>query len=272
MTTIKKPPSGRTRTLSTQTRQKLTGRLAHTVLNVEGMVCTSCVDNIEANIGEISGVNEIRVSLREKLARIKYNPKVTDPVKLCEAIEELGFDATPVEKKDSTAAATVPDISHVNIKVEGMVCHSCVENIEGNISKKKGVKEIKVSLKEKLASVTYDPRLTNPRHVADSIDDLGFEATPLISEAALKSLSAVNTKLVSTIGIDGMTCHSCVSLIETGIGEIDGVESVRVSLENKVATITYDSSRASSEYFKSAIEDMGFLVTNINSKLCVTNY
>ena len=272
MATIKKPPTSRTRALSTQSRRKLkpsTGRLARTVLNVEGMVCTSCVDNIESNIGEMSGVNEIRVSLREKLARIRYNPKITDPEKLCEAIEELGFDATPVEGKEtrSSTAASVSAISHVDIKVEGMVCQSCVQNIEENISEKKGVKEIKVSLKEKLASVTYDPRLTNPRRVADSIEDMGFEATPLISEAAINSSSiAEHSNLMSTIGIDGMTCHSCVSLIETGIGEMDGVESVRVSLENKLATIAYDSSKASTENFKSAIEDMGFLVTRLISK------
>ena len=246
-----------------------TGRLARTVLNIEGMVCTSCVDNIEDNIGEVKGVNEIRVSLREKLARVSYNPKVTNPEKLCEEIEELGFDATPAEGKqtyNTGDSITAPMVSYVDIKVEGMVCQSCVQNIEGNLSKKKGVKEIKVSLKEKLASVTYDPKMTNPRRLADNIDDMGFEATPLISGEALNCFSTASTDLVSTVGIDGMTCHSCVSLIESGIGEMGGVDTVRVSLEKKEATIVYDGSKASTEDFKTAIEDMGFIVTGIKSK------
>ena len=267
VTTIKKPPTGRTRTTQVRPKKRSTGRLARTVLSVQGMVCTSCVDNIEGNIGEMKGVHDIKVSLQEKLARVSYNPKATDPEKLCEAIEELGFDATPVEGKHSEATAATPVTSHVDLKVEGMVCQSCVDNIEANISEKKGVKEIKVSLKEKLASVVYDPQLTNPRRVCDAIEDMGFEATPIVSAAALDS-PGTSTNLVSTIGVDGMTCHSCVSLIESGIEELEGVESVRVSLEQKKATIVYDSSKANTEIFKTSIEDMGFVVTGIKSE-CV---
>ena len=276
VTTIKKPSTGRTR--STQVKRKpkrVSGKLARTVLNVKGMVCTSCVNNIEANIGELNGVGEIRVSLYEKVARVSYHPNVLKPAQLCKAIKELGFDASVAESEcDKTKFAesstcAVPIAAHVDIEVEGMVCKSCVQNIEESLSKKKGVKEIKVSLKEKLASVTYDPKIINPRQVADAIDDLGFEATPLISEAAVSSLSPSPKSLVSVVGIDGMTCHSCVSLIESVIGEISGVTSVRVSLGNKEATIVYDSSEASSEGFKTSIEDMGFIVTGIKSMLVI---
>ena len=272
VTTIKKPPTGRTRT-SSQVRPKPrrhTGRLAHTVLHVEGMVCTSCVDNIESNIGELEGVSEIRVSLQEKQARVSYNPKITNPEKLCEAIEDIGFDATQTEsnsRQSITESVSTPTVSHVDIKVEGMVCQSCVDNIEENLSTKKGVKTIKVSLKDKLASVTYDPKITNPRRVADAIDDMGFEAAPLISEEVLQGLMASpSTGVTILVGVDGMTCHSCVSLIESGLDEIDGVNSAKVSLERKEATIIYDSSKASAEDFKTAIEDMGFIVTTIKCK------
>lgn len=167
---------------------------------------------------------------------------------------------------DRGGSASAATLSHVNIMVEGMVCQSCVQNIEENLSTEKGVKEIKVSLKEKSASVMYDPRITNPRRLADNINDMGFEATPVISESALNGSSTASTDLVSTVGIDGMTCHSCVSLIESGIGEIKGVYLVTVSLEKKVATIVYDSTKASTEDFGTAIEDMGFIVTGIKSK------
>ena len=68
------------------------------------------------------------------------------------------------------------------------------------------------------------------------------------------------------VGVEGMTCHSCVSLIESGIGELDGVESVRVSLEEKRATIVYDRTKTSTEIFHTAIEDMGFIVTGEDGK------
>ena len=262
VTATKKPPSGRTSSSQVKRKPKRsTGSLAHTVLSVQGMVCTSCVDNIEGNISEMKGINDIKVSLQEKCARVAFNPKVTNPDAICEAIEELGFDATPTEPKQ-----TLPTLSQVEIKVEGMVCKSCVDNIEGNISEKKGVKEIKVSLKEKLARVTYDVALTNPRQISEDIEDMGFDAVPLVAGAApaIDAITKVNT--VGTVGIDGMFCHSCVSLIESGVGELDGVVSVRVSLEKKMARIVYDSSKVNMEVFKSTIEDVGFLVTTTESE------
>ena len=149
----------------------------------------------------------------------------------------------------------------VNIRVEGMVCQSCVQNIEQNLSKKDGVNKVSVSLEEKLARVTYDAAVTNPQELADEIEDLGFEAMlPSVS-----SSSGTSSK-TCTIGVGGMTCHSCVSLIEGGLGEIAGVESVAVSLEKEEAVIVFNPSKANIEDFKTAIDDMGFIVTTAPSK------
>ena len=141
-----------------------------------------------------------------------------------------------------------------------MVCQSCVQNIEQNLSKKDGVSKISVSLEEKLARVTYDAAVTNPQELADEIEDLGFEAM-------LPSVSASSsTSRTCTIGVGGMTCHSCVSLIEDGVGVIAGVESVAVSLEKEQAVIVFNPSMASVEDFKTAIDDMGFIVKAAPSK------
>ena len=69
------------------------------------------------------------------------------------------------------------------------------------------------------------------------------------------------------VGVEGMTCHSCVSLIESVIGELDGVESVRVSLEEKRAAIVYDRTKTSTETLHTAIEDMGFIVIDTECEL-----
>jgi Cu+-exporting ATPase len=148
----------------------------------------------------------------------------------------------------------------VNIRVEGMVCQSCVQNIEQNLSKKDGVSRVAVSLEEKLARVTYDAAVTNPQELADEIEDLGFEAM-LPSVAASSGASRT-----CTIGVGGMTCHSCVSLIEGGLGEIAGVESAAVSLEKEQAVIVFNPSMAGIEDFKTAIDDMGFIVKTPTDK------
>ena len=62
-----------------------------------------------------------------------------------------------------------------SIKVVGMTCASCVNNIEKNISKEAGVYSILVSLMSARADVIFDPNLTSPEKIAEAIDDMGFE-------------------------------------------------------------------------------------------------
>ncbi len=77
---------------------------------------------------------------------------------------------------------------------------------------------------------------------------------------------APTKKKICTIGIDGMTCHSCVSLIESTVGEMKGVMNVSVSLERKEGTVEYDGTVVTPEELKSAVDDMGFIVTYVSNE------
>lgn len=55
-----------------------------------------------------------------------------------------------------------------------------------------------------------------------------------------------------------MTCGSCVQSIEQRIGSFPGVIHIKVSLEQKNATVLFDQSQQSPESLSEAIEDMGF--------------
>ena len=68
---------------------------------------------------------------------------------------------------------------------------------------------------------------------------------------------------VCTLGIEGMTCHSCVSLIESTVGEMRGVVGVTVSLGERQGTVEYDSALVTPEEIKNTVEDMGFIVTSV---------
>ena len=65
---------------------------------------------------------------------------------------------------------------------------------------------------------------------------------------------------VCTMGIEGMTCHSCVSLIESTVGEMKGVVKVTVSLAERQGTVEYDSALVTPEEIRNTVEDMGFIV------------
>lgn len=53
-------------------------------------------------------------------------------------------------------------------------CHNCVKKITENISFEKGVKDLSVSLDEKLVTITYDPYKTDEATLAKALEKLGY--------------------------------------------------------------------------------------------------
>lgn len=72
-----------------------------------------------------------------------------------------------------------------------------------------------MSLLAARAEVHYDPIVTNPTRIAESITELGFPTTVLQTNDA--GQNEVELK------IKGMTCTSCVHKIESNMVKIPGV-------------------------------------------------
>lgn len=62
------------------------------------------------------------------------------------------------------------------------------------------------------------------------------------------------------IKIEGMMCGHCQANVERSIGAIKGVSEVKVDLEAKQATVTFDPSVAGLDSIKSAVADAGYTV------------
>jgi copper chaperone len=62
----------------------------------------------------------------------------------------------------------------------------------------------------------------------------------------------------TTLKIDGMSCNHCVARVENALKSVEGVESAKVSLENKEALVKYDPSKADREKLKDAVEEVGY--------------
>lgn len=56
--------------------------------------CKDCVKKVTENISYEKGVKKLDVSLENQSITIGYDPAKTDPVKLANAIEKLGYKAT----------------------------------------------------------------------------------------------------------------------------------------------------------------------------------
>uniref|UniRef100_A0A8D9A569 P-type Cu(+) transporter n=1 Tax=Cacopsylla melanoneura TaxID=428564 RepID=A0A8D9A569_9HEMI len=221
--------------------------MASTVLiGIEGMTCMSCVNTITDSIRQKPGVFNIKVSLEQKNANIRFNPIVTNEETLRISIEEMGFDARLPRSSDE-----------VTMSVLGMKCQSCVRKIESSMAEKPGVIAVKVILDEKSCRLHFNPSITNTDVLKSSLEEMGYQVllnTPPKSPSVQQSTTCI-------IQVLGMTCMSCVNNIQGMIGARQGVDSIKVSLADKEAVILYNPHLVSPKELSEAIYDMGFDTT-----------
>ncbi|VDN19571.1 unnamed protein product [Gongylonema pulchrum] len=74
------------------------------------------------------------------------------------------------------AAATSNERKVAVIDVQGMTCHSCVNNILENLRSHAGIHRAGVSLKQNEAVVEFDADLNSGESIASIIDSMGFDA------------------------------------------------------------------------------------------------
>ncbi|MFJ8263713.1 copper chaperone CopZ [Rummeliibacillus sp. NPDC094406] len=60
--------------------------------------------------------------------------------------------------------------------------------------------------------------------------------------------------------VEGMSCGHCVKAVENGVGELNGVETVNVNLEQGLVDVAFDDLKVTTENIKEAIEEEGYVV------------
>jgi Cu+-exporting ATPase len=78
--------------------------------------------------------------------------------------------------------------------------------------------------------VTIDPRKVSPDAVVAKITDLGYEC---------KLKENVDRGKVELM-VTGMTCSSCVQLIESALKRLEGVEKASVALSTSKCVVEYE--------------------------------
>jgi Cu+-exporting ATPase len=132
----------------------------------------------------------------------------------------------------------------LELGVQGMTCASCVGRVERGLNKVEGVENATVNLATERATVQYDPALTSPQALLDSVKDTGYQ--PVTSTLDL--------------GVQGMTCANCVGRVERALGKVEGVLSATVNLATERATVQYLPSAVSVGQLKAAVRDSGYEV------------
>uniref|UniRef100_A0A8C0HDN2 P-type Cu(+) transporter n=1 Tax=Chelonoidis abingdonii TaxID=106734 RepID=A0A8C0HDN2_CHEAB len=180
--------------------------------------------------------------------------------------QNFAFDNIGYERSAENMPSLLPPTSTITVNILGMTCQSCVQSIEGRISKVKGIVSIKVSLEQSNAVIKYIQSEIGPQEVCQEIGDMGFDAS--IAEARTTASSVRSTSLdeaLMKLRVEGMTCQSCVNTIEGKIGKLHGVLRIKVSLSNQEAVIAYQPYIIQPEDLKKHIDNMGYEST-IKSK------
>lgn len=87
------------------------------------------------------------------------------------ALAATHFTAVRAGGPDLARAATVV------LHVEGMTCPSCKVAVRTALSRLDGVKDAKVDVAAKSATVAFDPAKVTPAQLVDAVNRLGYQAT-----------------------------------------------------------------------------------------------
>jgi len=236
-------------------------------IGIFGMTCMHCHKRVTDAISKVNGVKSVEVSLENKSATVEFDDSVTNLNAIKQAVTDAGYDAgektisksepvaqqsvqvcpvvieddkktveKPVTKQKSGASTTI------TLKISGMTCAACAQNIEKVTRKLNGVISSTVNVSIEKASITYDPSLVTQKDIENAIVGIGY--------------GVVKDKITFDIG--GMTCGACAANIEKVLKKHKGVESVAVNFSLAKAHVEYDTTLVSVADMISAIEGIGY--------------
>lgn len=235
------------------------------------MTCGACTSSVEAAFKDAEGVSRVEVSLVLERAVVYHDPSKISAEAVAEMIEDRGFDATVISSDLQQEEVELDNgesgFSTTTVSVGGMTCGACTSAVEGAFKNVAGMKSFSISLLSERAVIEHDPTILPPEKIAELIEDTGFDATILSTEAALRvPQSQQQAKLLTTtVGIEGLTCGSCTAAVTSGFDKVEGLVQFNISLLAERAIITHDPTLLPEAKIVDIIEDRGFDATIISS-------
>jgi Cu+-exporting ATPase len=118
------------------------------------------------------------------------------------------------------------------------------------------------------AVVMHDPARVSTDRIREIIEDRGFDAevlstdlpSPVVPRASFGKFPTDDgpAMMVTTVGIQGMTCGACTSAVEGGFKDVPGVKHFSISLLSERAVIEHDPTLLTADAIREIIEDRGF--------------
>lgn len=132
--------------------------------------------------------------------------------------------------------------AEIRFDVQGMTCAACVGRVERTLKKQPGVESATVNLAMEQATVAYDPATADLAGLLEAVNDAGYEPVRAHLE----------------LGVQGMTCASCVGRVERAIRKLPGVLVASVNLATEKASVDYLPASVSTGQISAAIKEAGY--------------
>ncbi|CEP24627.1 CCC2 [Cyberlindnera jadinii] len=137
-----------------------------TIISVKGMTCGACTSSVTSVLNEIPDVISADVSLVTEQASVKHLRSL-DPLKLCEAIEDCGFESEVLE---TSSGKTLPLVETTRFDVDKTDNIDALNSIQGLISVE--------LVNDKCVEITYDSSMTGVRDLIKVMHQEGISAIP----------------------------------------------------------------------------------------------
>ena len=187
------------------------------------------------------------------------------------ALDTAPVSAVTAELPVAPAAPSAPSSREGTFGVTGMTCASCSAVIEKVVAKTLGVESVTVNLATEKMSVRFDPSVIDEAGISAAVKKAGYGAIPLDASNVAQATSTVTgpssgtAAAVSrgsgstvTLGIIGMTCSSCSTVIEKTLVKVTGVQSASVNLAAETATIAFDPAVVGIDSLIGAVKAAGY--------------
>ena len=149
-----------------------------------------------------------------------------------------------------TAISTITPASSLHVAsdfgIEGMTCASCVLRVEKAIAALPGVASANVNLATERATVRF-VGAPDAKAVLKAIEKAGYE--PKLTTIEL--------------GVEGMTCASCVGRVEKALKSVPGVVEASVNLATERATVRAATGGVDVSALEKAVEKSGYEVRRL---------
>ncbi|KIW53930.1 hypothetical protein PV05_06337 [Exophiala xenobiotica] len=239
-------------------------QLTNTTISVQGMTCGACTSAVEAGFKDVPGVKSMSISLLAGRAIVQHDAAIIDADALAEIVEDCGFDASIVDSKvqEDKPALRVSTKEQsqstwtTTVAIEGMTCGACTSSVEGAFKNVPGLVRFNISLLAERAVVSHDPTVLPAEKIVELIEDAGFDAK-VVSSQAESALQGVPT-LSQQLKIYGLPDGKTATELEDEIRSKPGVKSAVISLSTSRANITYDPSMIGLRALVGIVEAAGF--------------